>query len=158
MASDKKPFDGLALGEEIVTVVKSYVDKRVSALEHRLKAVEPLLDALKQCAGDLQQERELWRKDLKSVSECALETQRERDRWRKHLDSGDFERRLAALEQTPSLKYLGVWNNEMPYVEQNAVTDRGSVWICLRSTRSRPGESNDWVLAVKRGQDGKDAR
>lgn len=41
------------------------------------------------------------------------------------------------------------------YEKGNAVTFGGSFWICMRDTDSKPGENDDWRLAVKRGRDGK---
>lgn len=55
-----------------------------------------------------------------------------------------------------SVKYLGVWR-QREYSEGSMVSDDGSVWHCEKRTTTRPGTSADWVLAVKRGRDGKDA-
>ena len=43
------------------------------------------------------------------------------------------------------------------YQPGTLVTHAGSMWHCYVDSRSRPGESPDWTLAVKRGSDGKDA-
>jgi hypothetical protein len=66
-----------------------------------------------------------------------------------------LEKRVTELEQRPSLKYCGTWNAHAQFNEGNLVTDHGSLWACLRSTRARPGESDDWQLAVKKGRDGR---
>lgn len=44
------------------------------------------------------------------------------------------------------------------YEQGDGVTFAGSFWIAQKDTSSKPGESSDWRLAVKRGQDGRDGR
>ena len=66
--------------------------------------------------------------------------------------------RVKSLESRPSLKYSGVWNADTQNNEGEFVTCSGSVWYCRESTRDRPGTSDAWQLAVKRGNDGKDSR
>jgi len=67
--------------------------------------------------------------------------------------------RIAELESRgPGLKYLGTWEQARQYGEGDFATHQGSVWHANKTTRARPGESADWVLAVKRGGDGRDAR
>jgi hypothetical protein len=58
-----------------------------------------------------------------------------------------------------TLKYLGVWNAEKVYAAGSFVTDHGSTWHAQRaSAGERPGTGESWVLAVKAGRPGKDAR
>jgi HK97 family phage major capsid protein len=67
-----------------------------------------------------------------------------------------LEKRVEALEKRPaSLKYAGVWSGDETYLQDDAVTDRGSLWIAVEkcSPGIRPGESESWQLAVKRGRD-----
>jgi hypothetical protein len=59
---------------------------------------------------------------------------------------------------TPINKYHGVWNHEREYNAGDFVTHEGSMFCAKSSTRSKPGASDDWQLAVKRGRDGKSAR
>ena len=61
------------------------------------------------------------------------------------------------LSNRPSLKYVGVWNQEKVYGAGNFVTDSGSVFHAQRaSVGERPGSGGDaWVLAVKKGKDAK---
>jgi hypothetical protein len=33
----------------------------------------------------------------------------------------------------------------------------GSIWVCLRDTEGKPGQSLDWQLAVRKGKDAKAA-
>jgi len=44
------------------------------------------------------------------------------------------------------------------YKKNNFCTYDGSVWICLRDTEGKPGQSMEWQLAVREGKDGKDAK
>ena len=74
-----------------------------------------------------------------------------------------LETRIAALEARPTLEYLGTWTEGRSYSRGAVVGDAGSLWIQHKSPTSlaRPGTTDgaaSWTLAVKRGQDGKDAR
>lgn len=70
-----------------------------------------------------------------------------------------LEQRLAVAE-SKSLEYLGTWKPGA-YRKGSAVTWGGSVFIAMAATQAKPGEpgeaSRAWVLAVKRGADGRDA-
>jgi len=57
-----------------------------------------------------------------------------------------------------SWNYVGVYVAGKTYDPSDLVTDHGSLFYCNRITTGRPGQSPDWKLMVKRGQDGKDAR
>jgi hypothetical protein len=72
-----------------------------------------------------------------------------------HVDA--LEQRVAAAEQSP-LKYLGTYEAGRLYSQNHLVTDRGSLWIALRSTQQRPGDGDGWQLCAKKGADGRDAR
>ena len=52
----------------------------------------------------------------------------------------------------------GVYKSGMEAKAGDGVTYAGSFWIAQRDTTTMPGKSDDWRLAVKRGQDGKDLR
>ncbi len=72
------------------------------------------------------------------------------------LTFGDLEP-LDVPCYTPS--YLGVWTEGKAYGAGDCVTWGGSMWIAREDTTAKPGlptpESRTWVLAVKRGADGK---
>ena len=51
----------------------------------------------------------------------------------------------------------GVWT-ERAYVAGDAVSHGGSMFIAQVETSAKPGKSDDWRLAVKRGADGRDFR
>jgi len=62
---------------------------------------------------------------------------------------------LAELEaREHELKYTGVWQPPSLYHRGNFATFDSSVWHANRDTRAKPGTSDDWTLAVKRGKDG----
>lgn len=50
----------------------------------------------------------------------------------------------------------GVWKDDLTYVPGDAVTLGGSLFIAQQKTTAKPGQSNEWRLAVKRGNDGRD--
>jgi integrin beta 3 len=52
----------------------------------------------------------------------------------------------------------GVWKEGTTYVVGDGVTSGGSFFIAQAETAARPGKSDDWRLAVKRGSDGRDWR
>jgi hypothetical protein len=51
---------------------------------------------------------------------------------------------------------VGVWKEGTTYVPGDGVTLGGSFFIAQVDTTEKPGTSNDWRLAVKRGSDGRD--
>ena len=58
--------------------------------------------------------------------------------------------------QRPDLEYRGVWAEGEQYRWGNWVTWGGSLWHCnATGTADRPGSSEDWTLAVKKGRDGR---
>jgi integrin beta 3 len=52
----------------------------------------------------------------------------------------------------------GVWKEGTTYAAGDGVTLGGSFFIAQAETTTKPGQSNDWRLAVKRGADGRDNR
>lgn len=68
--------------------------------------------------------------------------------------------RIKELEVNPPFSYRGIWNATETYGSNSFVTSAGSVWFSKRAnTATRPGtDPSAWVLAVKRGADGKDLR
>jgi hypothetical protein len=67
--------------------------------------------------------------------------------------------RLDALEaKQAAWRYCGVWQRDEKYVIGNSVTENGSVWIAKRDSQGqRPGTTDHFQLAVRKGADGKDA-
>lgn len=70
----------------------------------------------------------------------------------------ELEQRVQALESRPELKYCGVHRLGELYAPNMLVTHAGSLWICKRATRNRPGVGSDWQLTAKRGAPGRDGR
>lgn len=52
----------------------------------------------------------------------------------------------------------GVWKEDVSYVAGDGVTLGGSFFIAQADTTAKPGKSDEWRLAVKRGSDGRDWR
>ena len=52
----------------------------------------------------------------------------------------------------------GVWKEGTAYAAGDGVTLGGSFFIAQNDTSAKPGKSDEWRLAVKRGTDGRDAR
>ena len=52
----------------------------------------------------------------------------------------------------------GVWKENTTYNRGDGVTLGGSFFIAQADTAAKPGASDDWRLAVKRGADGRDWR
>ncbi len=69
----------------------------------------------------------------------------------------ELERRVAELEGR-QIRYVGTFESGRQYRRGEMVTDKGCVWHCNADTSTRPGDSDNWTLAVKRGADGRDAR
>jgi hypothetical protein len=66
-----------------------------------------------------------------------------------------IERRLGELET----QYKGVWSADVSYAKGSMTTHAGSLWHSnVAENRTKPGESEQWTLCVKRGRDGRDAR
>jgi hypothetical protein len=78
--------------------------------------------------------------------------------------------RLAALEAVAERvtqlesdleqrSHKGVWDANFTYRKFNTVTHAGCQWTAVSDDNlARPGESQGWLLSVKKGRDGKDAR
>ncbi len=72
------------------------------------------------------------------------------------LFNGELQARQFTL---PVLIHRGVFQDGDDYEAGDAVSFAGSVWGCLRPTKSKPGDgAPDWKLIVKRGRDGKDGQ
>jgi Collagen triple helix repeat (20 copies) len=57
----------------------------------------------------------------------------------------------------PYPQHKGVWHDG-EYEEGHLVTFGGSIWNATRDTDSKPGTDDSWLLCVKKGRDGRDAR
>lgn len=60
--------------------------------------------------------------------------------------------------KTATVLDAGIWKDGTAYVAGDGVTWGGSFFIAQAATTAKPGGSDDWRLAVKRGNDGKDLR
>jgi integrin beta 3 len=72
-------------------------------------------------------------------------------RYKRGAETKEFHHRV------PMIIDRGVYSEEREYATGDAVTWGGSLWIAQAPTAQKPGQSDTWRLAVKRGRDGKDA-
>lgn len=126
-----------ALGKQVLEAIKGFVARSLAPRDTRLSAVETRVGALSMIAGRGANGEKIAELESLIRRVNALE---------------GLEARIKALEDRPALKYLGVWK-EGAYREGDFVTDHGSLWHCHSATHMRPGTSNAWQLAVKRGKD-----
>lgn len=65
-----------------------------------------------------------------------------------------LEKRIEALEKgQKAMCYRGVYDTTEHYEKGNFVTHGGSMWAALADEPGKPGASDGWQLAVKRGAD-----
>jgi hypothetical protein len=93
-------------------------------------------------AREAEAPRELWEPDLSLARQHAAEIEQLREQ-------------VEGLREK-SLLYCGTWNAKQTYYPGAAATHDGSLWVCRAQTKDRPGKSDAWQLAVKRGRDGRD--
>lgn len=55
----------------------------------------------------------------------------------------------------PTMIYRGVFKDGDDYQCGDVATFGGSLWHCDKETKEKPGTSNSWTLAAKKGRDGK---
>ena len=48
--------------------------------------------------------------------------------------------------------YRGAWKWNDSHSKGTLITDHGSLWLCLKDSGKRPGESSDWRLVSKGGR------
>lgn len=72
------------------------------------------------------------------------------------------DEKIDALEKSlkATIKHRGTYDPSHEYSPGDCVTHDGSLWKCVQATAARPGDSQSagWLLIVKRGRDGRDAR
>jgi integrin beta 3 len=52
--------------------------------------------------------------------------------------------------------YRGIFKEGSEYEQGDMVTWGGSTWVAQSDTKAKPGDGEEWRLAVKKGRDGKD--
>jgi hypothetical protein len=75
-----------------------------------------------------------------------------------------LEKELAEVKAAPpptlADSYRGIWQPGT-YERGATVTNRGSLWLCVRATTGKPGaggsDESGWQMIVKAGKDGRDA-
>jgi hypothetical protein len=70
-----------------------------------------------------------------------------------------LESRIVQMEKhAAEFRYRRVWRDGEQYRKNNFCTHDGSIWVYLRDTEGKPGQSLEWQLAVRKGRDGKDGK
>jgi hypothetical protein len=69
-----------------------------------------------------------------------------------------LDKRDKRIEEIASDGFQGPWQENRSYARGMTVQAGGSVFRAKKLTAQRPGESADWVLMVRRGRNGRDAR
>lgn len=144
MASIDQKELAAALGD-VMDVVKNAIAQAVGPLADRLSAIESRVG---KSSGSFD-----GAKFGKEVAEAV----------RGHVEraTAPILARLDEIE-TRGFRYRGVHQRAETYKRGDLVTHGGSMWAATRPVDDGavPGEgsTNPWVLAVKRGTDGKDAR
>jgi hypothetical protein len=144
------PVSLAALATATKTIL-AYVDETLLTLFFRARESAARLDALEAAAGAPVGAAKAIDEVRSPLSDRIADLQRE---------VSLLKSRCQELETRPTLKYCGIWSGETTYKPGDFVTCKGSLWHCQAATRSQPGEpgaaSRAWVLAAKRGADGKD--
>lgn len=170
-------FDGEAFGAEMVEIVKAHVARATEPLLARLavleKAATPvgfadaMIDKDGQLvlvghAGETKQLGLVVGKDGEpgkhgeSLTIDDFTVARTGDRTIEiEFTKGDMAHSFELAFPFPI--YRGVHEAGKEYEPGDMVTWAGSQWHCDAKTTSKPGEGDDWTLAVKRGRDGKGA-
>lgn len=60
--------------------------------------------------------------------------------------------------QLDTMIYRGVYRSDQEYLPGDTCQFGGGLWHCDKQTRAKPGEGDDWSLAVRRGRDGAGVR
>jgi hypothetical protein len=136
-----------ALMEGIAPEIKAYVETAVWPLKRSLGSMESIVQT---AVAPLKQRIESLEAMLRGEEKITKTIRTRRDA------NGQLVADVYESEGT-AIKYRGIWNADNQYNEGDFVTDKGSMWCCLASTRLRPGSNQDWQLAVKRGRDAKGA-
>lgn len=176
-------FDGKLFGEAVVGQVKTFVDRAISPILDRLKAVEdrplsidgkdgqPGRDGLPGVPGRDGADGKDGANGERgaagfSLTDFDVKLADDGRTIELSFESGDtrFTRELAL----PTMIYRGAYVEAQTYERGDTVTWGGSLWHCnggepegewSGATKEKPGEgSKAWTLAAKRGRDGKDGR
>jgi hypothetical protein len=148
----KRVFFDDAMNSSFVNKLVAIGEKKLDAFDARDRAQDrPATSALVELGLEMLTERvDLG---IRVIGQRTLELLAERDARIEAL-----ERRLAEVEaratKAAGIQYRGVWHEKASYVQNDAVTYSGSMWVALEDGPGQPGRDEGWQLAVKRGRDG----
>lgn len=64
---------------------------------------------------------------------------------------GALMKRINELENN-TVRFAGTYQTSRTYRRGDMATYKGALWHCNRPSTERPGASDDWQLAVKKGE------
>lgn len=97
-------------------------------------------------------ERESNVTTIKELAVQLARTMRDQAERRTAKSHDELLKRIEALEDA-AVSYEGVHKEGNVYRKGQLVTHGGSMWHANRTTAHKPGQSDAWTLAVKRGKD-----
>lgn len=174
-------FDGEAFGQEMVEIVRGHVARatepliaRIAELEKAVAAPGPIgfADAMIDKDGCLVLVDGTGRTKSLGVV-VGKDGERGDDGETLTLDNFNVVRtdeRTIEIEFTkgdmthsfelefPFPIYRNAFKEGETYSPGDMVSWAGSVWHCAKATSAKPGDGDEWTLAVKRGRDGKNAQ
>jgi DNA repair exonuclease SbcCD ATPase subunit len=138
--ADIRRNDTRPLEERLTALEQSKAN--TERLEAKLAELEQRLAAIKaDTVADVEQRLDAIKADTKPLE----------------VKIADVEQRLA---ERPGLRYEGVYLSGKRYGLGDAVTEGGSLWICVSTENLTPGppgkDFQTWKLAVKKGRDARD--
>jgi hypothetical protein len=117
------PFDGAALGKELVAAVTAYIDRVLAPIEAELKEVRTENAALRQ---------QLTARIDSTGGRI-----------------GDVEAKVMLLGDEKT-RYRGQFSRAEQYLRNDLVTHSGGLWCALKQARGvAPGEGGDFMLMQK---------
>lgn len=63
-----------------------------------------------------------------------------------------LQARIKALEDRPTVRYVGTHQTGLQYQPGELLTRGGSLWLCLKATSTTPGLDDSYRLVVKQGK------
>lgn len=158
-------FNGKEFGEQIVAAVREALGAAITPLRERLAVVEARKDVegVEGAVSDIRErlarleERKPEKGDRGDNGLGFDDMSVEHDGERAFLltfTRGDEVKAFPFI--LPVVLDRGVYKAETTYERGDGVSFGGSFWIAKTATSAKPGEGEDWRLAVKRGRDGKD--
>lgn len=139
--------------EEVIPLIDSAITKGLLELERRG------VDIIQRCMDRIEKPKDgrdgIDGKDGLGFDDMGVEYDGERT-ITVTLIRGEINKQFPF--KIPVIIERGIHKQGQSYERGDGVTFGGNYWIAQRDTSDKPGESDAWRLAVRRGRDGKDAK